>query len=176
MNRLIWIFFILWILIGSTSRISPAIALEAPDVSIQPEPVRYAFVDGDIEKYQAHHWIKRGYVGGFQEFSLDEKLPEETSVSMAGHAIIDNNDYAANIRIERKNVGFAEFDYKVFRKYYDGTGGIYWPFTGLQVNEPKKVLELDIGHFSVEVGITPEKLPDISFLMNGSLKTVPSPV
>lgn len=154
----------------ATLNFSNALALEAPDVSITPEPIRYTAVKGDVEKYSAHHWRREGYVGGIKDFSLEEKLPEDITVSMEGHALIDENDMEGKIHIEKENFGFVHIEYEEFRKYYDGTGGVYYPFNIQQHNETDKILQLDIGHFAVEIGLTLEELPDVSFLYEREYK------
>ncbi len=162
--------FLIGALLLTSPIFSVALALEVPDVTITAEPLRYTAVDGDVEKYSAHHWKRDGYVGGIENFSLDEKLPDEISVFVEGHALIDENDMAGKIHVQKEKFGFVHFDYQEFRKYYDGTGGVYYPFSVLQHNETDKVLQLDIGHFSIEAGLTPEELPDISFLYEREYK------
>ncbi len=150
--------------------LSSIYALETPDGSITAEPARYTFIDGDPEKYRAHHWMKEGYVGGVKEFSLTEKLPYEISLETEGYAIIDENDLSGFISLKREKVGFLILDYQEFRKYYDGTGGVYRRFSTLRVNELDRNLALDVGHLSLEVGITPEDWPALIFFYEREFK------
>jgi len=143
---------------------------EPPDVSITPEPIRYAFINGDSEKFQAHHWMRDRYVGGVKEFSLIRRLPHKVSAEIEGHAVVDDNDLAGHISIERENFGFVTLDYQEFRKYFDGTGGVYRLFNTLPVNELDRGLELHIGHLALEVGLTPEEWPDLVFFYEREFK------
>jgi hypothetical protein len=141
----------------------PVSADERVDFSITPLPIRYAFVEGDDEKFSAHHWMKENYAGGIKEFTGYLHLPYDIAVATEGHALIDDNDFEGKIRVEKENFGFVNFEYVEFRKYYDGTGGVYYPFTVFTSSETDKELQLDIGHLKVEAGITFEKLPKITF-------------
>lgn len=133
-------------------------------ITITPEPVRYAFVDGDEEKFRAHHWMKEGYIGGIENIAMDYVNPEnEVSVSLEGNALIDNNDLEGVLTLKKTNWGFLRLDYGEFRKYYDGTGGVYKRFSTIRVNETGRKLELDIGRLALEAGLTFEKLPDLTF-------------
>jgi hypothetical protein len=140
------------------------------DASITPLPLRYAFVEGDDEKFSAHHWMKENYAGGIEDFSAEAKLPDKITVEAEGHAIIDENDLGAHVRVEKEKFGFMDFEYEEFRKYYDGSGGVYHRFSTLGVNETDKELKLDIGHLKVATGIAFEKLPKIGFLYERHFK------
>ncbi|MBI4352464.1 MAG: hypothetical protein HY593_00910 [Candidatus Omnitrophica bacterium] len=148
-------------------------------LSVIAEPVRYSFVKGDVEKFRAHHWIKDGYAGGIQEASLDKNLPWDTTLSMEGHGLIDENDAGGKLSLKREGIGrgggkglwgflegenwvFLNMDYSEFRRYYDGTGGFYRRFGSLAFNETDKELALNIGKFSIETGVVLENLPDVT--------------
>ncbi|MBI4550180.1 MAG: hypothetical protein HY714_04570 [Candidatus Omnitrophica bacterium] len=134
-------------------------ALEA---NFEGEPVRQIFVQGDDEKFAAHHWIDEGYHGGVKEFDLHyDEVPYDVQVSMKGHAIPTNNDYEGEFLVTKEGLGYVLFEYEEFRKYYDGTGGVFKDFSRLRVNELGKDLYLDIGHFGVEAGLTVEGWPEI---------------
>ncbi len=136
---------------------------EEPKIMVDGAPLRYAFVEGDANKFREQNWIREGYAGGIQEFSLEQKnLPQDLSVSMEGHAIVEDNDYEAHVLVEKKNLGFTKFEYQEFSKFFDDTGGVYAPFTSLRVNSLGRDLELAIGHLRVEAGLVREGLPKIS--------------
>ena len=147
----------------------PAAAAD-PEVSITLAPVRQIMVDGDKEKFRAHHWMKDGYAGGIEEFSAQATLPDGTWISTDGHALIDDNNLGAAFVIKKDALGFLKFDYDEFRKYFEGTGGVHRRFTTLQVNETDKELALDLGKFSLETGLTLEGLPELTFLYERDFK------
>ncbi len=134
-----------------------------PEVSLSLEPIRYAFVNGDRDKFSAHHWMKDNYVGGVKEFSFDYALADGTQLSAESHALIDQNDLGADVSLKKDSLGFFNLGYSEFRKYYDKTGGVYYPFTTLRSNDTFKDLALDIGHLSLESGLTLEGWPDLTF-------------
>ena len=133
-----------------------------PEVSISLEPIRHAFVSGDRDKFSAHHWMKDNYVGGVKEFSFNYALPDGTQFSTESHALIDQNDLGADVSLKKDSLGFFTLDYSEFRKYYDKTGGAYYPFTTLRSNDTFKDLALDIGKFGFETGLTIDGWPGLT--------------
>jgi hypothetical protein len=131
------------------------------DASVTFLPVRQVFVEGDHEKFQAHHWMKDGYTGGIKEFTARYDLSDGTAVAAAGHALIDQNDLGAELSLHKDGLGFVELDFSEFRKYYDGTGGVYHRFITLSGSETDKELALDLGKLSVESALTLEGWPSL---------------
>ena len=141
-----------------------------PEVSISLEPMRYAFVSGDQDKFRAHHWMKEGYVGGLKNLSLKYGFPDGTELSAESHALIDQNDLGADFSLKKDRLGFFKLDYDEFRKYYDKTGGVYRPFSTLSGVDTFKDLHLDIGHLALETGLTLEGWPELSFFYERKFK------
>lgn len=171
-----------WVLIGlvlaGSSSVCPAplaaeenVKTESPlDFSITPLPIQYSFIEGDAEKFRLHHWMKNGYAGGVRGSSADYTFKDGTWVAASSHAIIDQNDLSGEILVKKEDLGFVSFDYTEFRKYFDGTGGVYHLFPRLSVNELNRELELDIGHFAVECGLTLKELPELVFMYHRKYK------
>jgi len=164
---LILIAFITGILcIGKT----PVFAGEL-DLSLVPEPIRYISVTGDDEKFQAHHWMKEDYVGGFDNVLVgyqDEK--QKVTFDAEGHSLWDQDDWKGGFHLKKTDWGYVKVDYQQFPKYYDGTGGVYEKFTTLRAPELDKELRLNIGKLEVEAGITLEDLPNVIFYYEHSFK------
>ncbi|MBI3307277.1 MAG: hypothetical protein HYZ84_05695, partial [Candidatus Omnitrophica bacterium] len=136
---------------------------DEPQITVDAMPLRYAFVDGDSRKFSEQHWMRKDYAGGIEEFSFEPKnLPEDITVSMDGHAIVEDNDYEAHVLLDKKDFGFVKFDYQEFSKFYDDTGGVYYPFSTLSVNSLGRDLELQIGHIRVEAGLRLEDMPHVT--------------
>ena len=148
----------------------PSRAEEEASLSIQAMPARYISVDGDDEKFQAHHWMKDGFVGGIRDASASAVFQNGVSLEAGGHALVDQNDLGAAFSLKKEGLGFARADFSEFRKYYDGTGGINHFFSTLQANETNKELALDIGRLSLETGIAAEGWPGLSFLYDRHFK------
>lgn len=130
--------------------------------SMRVIPGRYIGVDGDDEKFRAHHWMKDGFTGGVDLSSRASHNGAE--LELGGRALPDPNDLGGLLSFRKEGLGFARAEFSEFRKYYDGTGGVYHFFNTLQANETDKELALDIGSFSVETGLTVEGWPELSFL------------
>ena len=94
------------------------------NVSIATQPVQYASVNGDVEKFRALHWTPDGYVGGVKNFSVNHVSDNGVKAEAERHALIDANDMGGLFVLKKENWGFVRFDYDEFRKYYDGTGGV----------------------------------------------------
>ncbi len=142
---------------------SVAVHADDTDVSISLQPVRYAFVDGDLGKFRAHHWMREGYGGGIKDFSLKTKLSEDTEFLSEGHALFHDPDLAANMLLRNQKIGFVKLDFQEFRKYYDNTGPVYDQFSRFTSVDTDKELALDIGSFEVKTGLTVEGFPELSF-------------
>ena len=131
-------------------------------------PVRYIFVEGEEDKFRAHHWVNNYNAGGVEDFWVFRRVGDVT-IKMEGEAIPQNNEYEGVVEIKKKGIGFIKFDYQEFRKYYDKTGGVYYPYIGyrsvgspLRVTDNPKELALDIGHFGIETGLRMEGLPELT--------------
>ncbi len=135
-----------------------------PSLFIEGAPVQQSMVEGDSGKFRAQHWIKDNFAGGLEDSSIEYPLPDSTSLSMSGHALIDEGDLAGKFSLKKEKLGYLDIDYSQFRKYYDNVGGVYRRFTTLRFNELDKDLSLDIGHLAIEAGLTLEKLPHLTFL------------
>lgn len=148
------------------------LALAEDELSVTLLPARYAGVDGDKQKFQAHHWMKGGYAGGIQNFSAHHEFAGGTMLSAEGHAIVDQHDLGTELALKREGVGFLTFDLSTFRKYYDNTGGVmHVLFNQLQHNETDKDLRLDIGRAEIEGGLTLDRLPPLTFSYEREFKS-----
>ncbi len=140
-----------------------AVAADDAKVSATLVPVDYISVNGDAAKFRAQYWKNDGYSGGLEDLSATGKINKDTSFSFEGHAIPKNNDFSGDLEITREKLGFLKIDYNIFRKYYDGTGGTYYPFTTLSARNSDKDFKMDIGHMGFELGATLGNLPESSF-------------
>ncbi len=89
---------------GSPASIQAANQAEgnhALNISVTPEPAQFIFVNGDADRFQAHHWMQEGYTGGVKNFSSEYKLKDGIKVETEGHALIDQNDYEALVSVKK---------------------------------------------------------------------------
>ncbi len=151
-----------WLGIGLAGFASFLFAEESDiNVSSNTLPGQFTFVQGDFEKFQAHHWIKKNYVGGIEDFSTEYNNPQ-FSTSMDGRAIFGNGDYEGALLI-KKDPWFTHFNYEQFRKYYSGRGGVYHRFNHFSGVDLDRELELNIAKIEIETGRKINESGEISF-------------
>lgn len=130
---------------------------EASDFEITPSVLSVNSI-GDREKFEEDHWVSRNTSGGISNMSFFKKLNKEDTLEFEGRVIAGNNDYLANLDLSREGLGSLIFEFKEFRKYYDGTGGFYSPIRSF--SELESDLHLDIGNFKVEGILAKEGSPN----------------
>jgi hypothetical protein len=116
-------------------------------------------VIGDREKFEEDHWISRNTSGGIDNLSFSKKLNEQDSLGFDGRAIFGNNDYNSNLVLSREGVGSLTAAFKNFRKYFDGTGGLFRDFA-YTPGELGNDLNMDIGSFKLEGILAKENSPE----------------
>lgn len=148
-----------------------AFAASELDASLGAEPLRYTYVTGDSHKFREHYWMKEDYSGGFNEISLEGKnLPEDVTITLEGHAIPVDNDYESHLQIDKKDFGYVHLDYQEYSKFYDDSGGVYYPFSRNKAPTLNRELELQIGHLRIETGLTLPDKPKIAVIYDRHFK------
>ena len=143
---------------------SPGLGWAEEEVSMTLLPIRHISVKGDAEKFRAHHWMTDGDAGGIKEFSAHHVFPSGAVFEAEGHAMAKQNDYAVELLTKKEDVGSLVFDFTQFRKWYDGTGGIYHRILDqLKVNETERDLYVDVGKFGFDGGLALGNWPDLEF-------------
>jgi hypothetical protein len=118
-------------------------------------------VRGDAQKFREHYWQKNGVNGGAREFELTEQTSPDTTVSVTGHALLD--DYKVNLFLDKAELGFIHTGFEQYRKYYDDTGG-YYPAFSPSTSRLGRDLHLELGKAWIDFGLT---LPDWPRLVLG---------
>ena len=118
---------------------------------------RYTKVEGNVEKFRTHHWMKDGFASGINDFLMEKVLPNDVHMSWEAEAIPQENNIESAFHLDKKDLGFLVVHYKAFRKYFEGSGGHYHNFTTFPVpnGDPAKLqedLKMDMGHLAVEFG------------------------
>ena len=141
-------------------------------VQVTLRPAHYAAVKGDVEKFRAHQWFKDGFTAGIEDLAIEDNLPGGTTLFFKASTIPKENDMSAALEMANDKLGSVNVDYQLFRKYYDGTGGVYSRFTTLRVNQLEQDLKMDVGHFALEItpAFLPENWPEFSFLIEERTK------
>lgn len=151
---------------------SPApAATEWTNVSFTPE-MRYAAVDGDMDSFQAHHWLNSGMDGGLREFTAtSDDIGDEYTLYSEGRLLPANGEYYFETEIEKEDASYLHLDYHQFRKYYESEGGVYHRFDAPYANiDSGRDLFLDIGKLGIEYGLTPEDKPKVAFIYEFEFK------
>ncbi|MDP1852606.1 MAG: hypothetical protein Q8L26_00130 [Candidatus Omnitrophota bacterium] len=157
-------------LFGFSFVIIPCGYTEVPaDVSFIVSPAAFVpTISGDKEKFEEDHWLSRNPTAGIKEFSYSKHINKTDTLEMDGRALIGNNDYSFNAEYIRDGLGSLLFEFKEFRKYYDGSGGIASVLpSALSSSYPRVAeldtdLHLDIGEFKLEGVLETEDYPLIS--------------
>ena len=118
-----------------------AVEIENP-VAVQP--MRYASVDGNVTKFQTHHWMKDGFAGGVERFSLEEKRKDDVVITLDGKAIVDE-EYSVDANIDKEGKWYIHSDFKQWTRYYDVRGGSDALFPRTSATGLNRELALDIG-------------------------------
>lgn len=161
----------LLVVLGAAAGIHPSFAqAQEEELSVTFMPIRSILIDGDDQKFRAHHWMKDPYAGGISSLVFKHQGAAGMSVSGQGHALAGQNDLAAELLFKKESLGFFSVDFAQFPKYEDGTGGVYHLFGPLQVNETDKELTLEIGKLNLETGLTLPGWPELSFLYEREFK------
>lgn len=138
--------------------------------SLTLEPVKQVTVKGDVNKFRAHHWMDDDYSGGIKNLSFDNEYDNDTLLSFEGHLIPNENDNGVSILLSNEDVGDFNFNYSSFRKYYDNSGGYFYPFSTLATNNLDKELELDIENLTFSFSPTFGDIHGITFLYEHHVK------
>jgi hypothetical protein len=116
-------------------------------------------VSGDTKKFQELYWQHDGWLLGMEDFELTTKPGPDSRITSFGHAYRD--DYLFVIKAEKNDLGFSQFGWSQYRKYYDDTGGYYALFTPPAFSLDRD-LYVDVGKGWVDFGLTLPRWPVIT--------------
>jgi len=148
-----------WIDQGVVWSTADTAVAKGPQFSVSPT-IRWISVSGNEQKFREHYWMKEGWSGGLENFSLQEKFGEDRTVTAEGRIIPNQNDYKLAITLEKNDLGFVRVGFEEFRKYFSDVGGYYAPFATNSFNLGRD-LHLDTGKAWVEFGLTLPSWPKI---------------
>ncbi|MCI0536594.1 MAG: hypothetical protein L0Z50_15345, partial [Verrucomicrobiales bacterium] len=120
--------------------------------SISPV-IRWIGVSGDERQFREQMWTQDGWVGGLQEFRLEEQLKPGEKFRAQGAVLGDAREYRLRLDYEKTDFGFARAGFEQYRRYYDDTGGFYAPFPTNAFGLDRD-LAVDVGRAWIEFGLT----------------------
>jgi len=135
---------------------------EMPPSFVRVQPFHTAYVTGDDEKFRQHRWTTEDYSGGLGDSTWNRQLNETTILEAEGHALVGENDYSGSLFLRDTERGHVLFEFEEFRKYFDGSGGYYYPFNSFETVDLDRELKLDIGTFRAEIFAILHGLPDVT--------------
>lgn len=139
-------------------------------LSITLSPLQYASVNGNVGKFRALNWMKDGGDAGISDITFIKQINKDISLEAQGSVFAKTDNYSGHLTLKDGDLAFLKIDYKAFRKYYDGTGGVY-PYEVIsgaghtdygkipdQYQAAKTIspdLQMDISFFKLEAGLGP---------------------
>ncbi|MCA9400898.1 MAG: hypothetical protein KC713_04685, partial [Candidatus Omnitrophica bacterium] len=133
-------------------------------ISITLTPGKYISVKGDKEKFRTHHWMKEGFSGGIDHFSIvGAEVSDNTTMDFEGRFFHKDNDIDATMNLTNEELGILYVDYTAFRKYFDNTGGYYDTFGRYKEVSLDDEMHLDIGNLLIKITPTMENFHNLSF-------------
>lgn len=111
---------------------------------------------------QANTQIPKTGVGGIEELNITKELSKDTSLVIDARALLGSEDYLAQFRITKNEVGSFEAGYKRFRTFYDGAGG-FFPLNNAWLPIYSRPLYVDRGKFFVNATIAMPNAPVFTF-------------
>jgi hypothetical protein len=124
---------------------------------------------GSTAQAQQRYRLSDEPFGGISDLHLQKDVAKNTTLTMDGHALFDQNDYKLALALQRENFGYVRFNVKEFSTWYNGAGG-YYPPTGLQYQLPNDALSLNRGEYSFEAGLNLPDLPKVVFKYTHSFR------
>ncbi len=128
----------------------------------------YNLQSGDRAGFQKAMQKNKEGALGIEDLFYTSQLNDETALKLRGHAMAGDHDYLLDLAITKDEVGFLKFGYKLFRTYYDGSGGT-WPSNGLRFQLYDEDLAVDRGNLWFEAGYT--KPMAVNFVLRYDLLT-----
>ncbi len=113
----------------------------------------YNLQEGDRPGFQKQFQLNKKGSLGIEDLYFTTELKNEAVLKLRGHAMAGNHDYLLDLSVTKEEVGYLKFGYKMFRTWYDGSGGV-WPTNGLRIQLYDEDLHVDRGNLWLEAGFT----------------------
>ena len=117
---------------------------------------------GNKPQFQQWNQTSTGAFGGIEDFHYQNTVAKDTTMSVDGRAIFDNDDYKLTLGLDKEKLGYVHAGVTQYRTWYNGDGGFFPPsnaYFPLAGNTPA----LDRGDIFFEAGLTLEDLPQVKF-------------
>ena len=119
-------------------------------------------VSGSSAAFQKKTLISKSGAGGVEAFNYTVDLSKVTTLQVDAKALPGAEDYLAQFKVTKNEVGSFEAGYKRVRTFYDGLGG-FFPGNNNWIPLYSRALNLDRGKFFVNATIALPKAPVFTF-------------
>lgn len=109
-----------------------------------------ALQDGDRPAFQKFSGHKKAGYGGIEDFSWS-RTTDSSLLRLELRALAGDEDYRLHVRWEKFDAYYIEANYRTFRIFTDGSGGLFRP-RNLSFSYFDEALELDRSYLSFEIG------------------------
>jgi hypothetical protein len=137
----------------------PAQPEEATEFAASPT-VGWTTVSGDNKEFRELYWQREGWNGGVEGLELTERPGSDSKITAGGHMLL--YDYMLTLTAEKNDLGFTQFGWSQYRKYFDDNGG-YYPSFSPPIFDLNQGLHLDIGRAWANFGLTLPQWPRMVF-------------
>src|SRR6185436_17329942 len=120
------------------------------------------FTSDSKGEFQQRQRSRKGAFGGIEDFHYQTSIATNTTLTVDGRALFDNNDYKLRLDVTREKVGYLRVSYDEFRTWSNGDGG-FDPPSNKWYPLSKDALALDRGEISFEGGLRLDNVPAVTF-------------
>jgi len=145
-------------------------ALPAPEENFVKVSGQASSLSGNKGASQAHSQIARSGVGGIEELNVTRELSKVTTLQLDARALPGAEDYLAQFRMTKTDVGSFEAGYKRFRTFYDGAGG-FFPLNNAWLPIYPRALYVDRGKFYINGTVALPNAPVFTFSYTNSTRS-----
>lgn len=151
---------IVGLIMTTTTSYAQEVDPQSGPTSIIAPTIHYAGVDGDEGKFREDWWMQGGWAGGLDMLTLRRIYENDVFLHVEGRAIVPEEDVKLRLELTKPDVGFMHAGYTQYRKYFEGTGGFFKPFSASSFDLDND-MHLDIGNLSLDVGLTVPAWPKL---------------
>jgi len=119
-------------------------------------------ISGDAAQFEQQHHMSGDVYGGIQDMHYEQTIGKNTTFSVDGHAIWDNNDYDVTLKLDQPGLGYIHAGFTEFRDWYDGNGGFFPPHGGTWFAPAIPEMYVDRGEAWVELGLRLPNWPELT--------------
>lgn len=116
------------------------------------------FTSGDQAQFQERWGMRRGLIGGLQDFHYELMFGKKGMLELDGNAMYGGDDYSVRLKVADPDRGFVRGGFHQFRRWYDGSGG-FFPATGARISLYDEDYAVERGELWIEGGLTPPDGP-----------------